>query len=162
MDLCESMLNPGPGTPKLSVHTDDAMLQVIGFLEACVPRMIELVEAASVSGVLSETVFEEVLQANDRLQKVLEDVETAALTETPATTTAAKANMTPDDVMAQFDDLFLGSEEGAPTEAPPAGGGKTTGETNDDFQSDDAKQPAVQPSSSVDEFDAFFSERQGS
>jgi hypothetical protein len=162
MDLCQSMLNPGAGTPKLSVHSDDAMLAVIGFLEACAPRMIELVEAASMSGVLSETVFEEVLQCNDRLQKTLADVETAALTETTADTTAASAPPaagTDDstDLMDQFGDLLL--DEPAMPAAAPAGA-KTTGETGDDG---DVKQPAtIQASSSNDEFDAFFAERQGS
>jgi hypothetical protein len=156
MDLCESMLHPGAGSPKLSVHTSDAMLAVIGFLEACAPRMIELVEAASMTGVLTETVFEETLQCNDRLLKLLSDIETAALTETPAETTvaaAAPASATADDLTDQFNDLLLGNEESDPAPAL-----KTTGET-----SEDVKQPASVPAStSNDEFDAFFAARQGS
>jgi hypothetical protein len=114
------------------------------------------VEAASMSGVLSEQVFEEVLQCNDRLQKILsEDVETAALTETTAETTVAKAP----DVSNQFDDLLLGDLD-EPTPAVAIGAGaKTTGE---DISSSDVKQPAtILASSSNDEFDAFFAERQG-
>jgi hypothetical protein len=153
--LLSSMLHPTNGAPKLSIQSD-AVMAVVGFLEACQPRLIELVEAASMSGVLSEQVFEEVLQCNDRLQKILsEDVETAALTETTAETTVAKAP----DVSNQFDDLLLGDLD-EPTPAVAVGAGaKTTGE---DITSSDLQQPAnILASSSNDEFDAFFAERQG-
>jgi hypothetical protein len=164
MDLAKEMLNPGAGTPKLSVKSE-AFMAVIGFLEACAPRMIELVEAASMSGVLSEAVFEELLNSNDRLQTVLADIETAALTETPAYTTAASAGGpaagtnegSSTDLTDQFGDLLL--DEPAAPSSPAAAGAKTTGEEE---ESDDSKQPASVPaSSSVDEFDAFFAERQG-
>ena len=161
MDLAKEMLNPGAGTPKLSVKSD-AFMAVIGFLEACAPRMIELVEAASMSGVLSEAVFEELLNSNDRLQTVLADIETAALTETPAYTTAASAvsagnEGSSTDLTDQFGDLLLGDE---PSPAPAAGasaGAKTTGEED----SEDFKQPTSVPASSSNDadFDAFFSER---
>lgn len=144
MDLCDSMLKPGAGDPKLSVKSSEAMLAVIGFLEACAPRMVELVEAAA-GGALSEEAFAECLSVNDRLQKQLLDVETAAMTETNAETTAASA---PSSVQEQFEDLLL---EDTPT--PPAGA-KTTGE-----EDEDSKQPAIGQSSSNDEFDSFFAER---
>ena len=150
MDLCHSMLNPGAGDPKLSVKSSDAMLAVIGFLEACGPRMVELVEAAA-TGALSEDVFAEVLSVNDRLQKQLTDIETAALTETPASTTAASA-AAPSSVQEQFEDLLL--DDGAPPVAAAAPVGKTTGE-----EEEDSKQPAIPQSSSADDFDAFFNER---
>lgn len=172
MDLCDSMLNPGGDAPKLSVNTSEAMLAVIGFLEACAPRMIELVEAAA-SGALSEATFEEVLICNDRLQKQLSDIETAALTESTATTTAASAAPT-NDLTAQFDDLLLGPMDdpsSASFSAAPMVGMKSTGEdyTNagvdiaageDDDDDDEKKPPAVEKSSSNDEFDNFFAERQ--
>jgi len=191
MDLCDSMLSPGDGVPRLSVKTSDAMLAVIGFLEACAPRMIELVEAAA-SGALSETVFEEVLMCNDRLQKQLSDIETVALTETPASTTVASAagagaggaagGAAGTDLTAQFDDLLLGpmddpsstslgqsnttasgaglkstGEEGKEDVAAPAPGGV---QGHDGGADNNMKPPAVQKSSSDDEFDAFFNERQ--
>lgn len=176
MDLCDSMLNPDAGTPALSVKTSEAMLAVIGFLEACAPRMIELVEAAA-SGALSETVFEEVLQCNDRLQKQLTDVETAAQTETTIATTAAAASSGAAagiDLTSQFDDLLLGSMDDPSSTSlagAPVVGTKTTGE--EDFfseetkpaagngEDDDAKPPAINQTSSDDEFDAFFADRQG-
>ncbi|KAG7365561.1 hypothetical protein IV203_038765 [Nitzschia inconspicua] len=163
IDLLNQMLNPGAGTPKMSI-TNDAVMAVVGFLEACKPRMIELIEAASMIGVLSETVFEAVLQCNDRLQKALEDVETAALTETTAETTAATAasennNDDDDDVTDQFNDLLLGDLDDPPPSAPVVAGPKSTGEED---STNDMKQPATVPaSSSNDEFDSFFAERQG-
>ena len=185
MDLCDSMLKPGDGVPPLSVKTSEAMLAVIGFLEACAPRMIELVEAAA-SGALSEAVFEEVLTCNDRLQKQLSDIETAALTETPASTTAASAAgasgaAAGTDLTAQFDDLLLGPMDdpsstslGQSNTTASGAGLKSTGEEGKDgvaapapgIQGQDGgadhdlKPPAVQKSSSDDEFDAFFNERQ--
>lgn len=164
MELCDAMLNPGAGDPKLS-WSSEAMLAVVGYLEACAPRMVELVEAAA-SGALSEEVFAECLAANDRLQKQLADVETSALTETSASTTAASAppstTGSSSSVQEQFEDLLLstgnedtGTDTAVPA-APPAavGGAKSTGEEEDDW-----KQPAVQPSGSGDEFDSFFTER---
>ena len=141
MELCQSMLNPGAGDPKLSLESE-AMLAVVGFLEACSPRVVELVEAAA-TGALSEEVFAECLTANDNLQKLLGDVETAAMTETSAATTAASAPAASSALTEQFEDLLLGASE-------PATGGKTTGEE------EDSKQPATDL---TDDFDAFFTER---
>jgi len=94
MDLLDSMLHPTDlAAPKLSVIHDDAVRSVVGYLDACAPRMIELVEACTSTsfGVLSEDVFGHVFACNDRLQQLLEIVDTRILTETPATTTAASA-----------------------------------------------------------------------
>jgi hypothetical protein len=179
MDLCDSMMNPGAGMPAVSVKSD-AMLAVIGFLEACSPRMIELVEVAA-SGALSEAVLEEVLVCNDRLQKQIADIEAAALTETTASTTVASASASNPgcgdvggDLTAQFDDLLLGpvddpsySSLGQPV-ATGTAGLKSTGEEDTVAAfgqytagvDDDKKPPAIQKSSSDDEFDSFFNERQ--
>ena len=98
MDLLDTMLNPisGPelASPKLSVVTNDSIRSVIGYLDACAPRMIELVTACTSTsfGVLSEDVFNDVLGCNDRLQKLLTDVDTRILIETPAMTTAASSS----------------------------------------------------------------------
>jgi hypothetical protein len=166
MDVLEKMLHPTDGISMPLSIENDAVLAIVGFLEACQPRMIELIEAASMtSGVLSETVLESVLQCNDQLQKTLEDVETAAANaaaENTTTTSAAAAAAT--DVTDQFNDLLLGDLDFDDVPAPPpapaaAAAAKTTGEEDDDA----AKQPAtIPPSSSNDEFDAFFAERQGS
>lgn len=140
----------------------EAMLAVVGFLEASAPRMVELVEAAA-TGALSEEVFAECLSANDRLQKLLTDVDTAALTETSASTTAASAPAK-ESLEGQFDDLFLDNTTNATAEAAsttPAVDGKSTGE-EDLFL--DTKQPpsaAAAADTSDDDFDAFFAERSG-
>ncbi|EJK68777.1 hypothetical protein THAOC_10014 [Thalassiosira oceanica] len=60
--------------PLSSIKEDEALLAVIGFLEACAPRMVELIEAAA-GGSLGEKTFEECLVVNDRLTAVLADVE---------------------------------------------------------------------------------------
>ncbi|OEU10492.1 hypothetical protein FRACYDRAFT_246972 [Fragilariopsis cylindrus CCMP1102] len=97
MDVLDTMLNPNSGpdlaSPKLSVVTNDSIRSVIGYLDACAPRMIELVTACTSTsfGVLSEDVFNDVLGCNDRLQKLLTDVDTRILIETPAMTTAASS-----------------------------------------------------------------------
>jgi hypothetical protein len=115
------MLRPGDGSPAPSLKNNDTMLTVIGFLEACAPRMVELVEVGAQQGALSESVLMECLQVNDTLQKLLEDVDTYAFTETPASTTAASAPS----VEEQLDDLLL-DDSGTSNDlfAP----GKTSGE----------------------------------
>jgi hypothetical protein len=70
--LCQSMLSAT--TTASSTTPDEALLTVIGYLEACVPRMIDLIEAAA-QGALKETTFEECLLMNDKLTNVLADVE---------------------------------------------------------------------------------------
>ena len=53
--LAQSMLvNAGP-LSSITNDTNEALLTVIGFLEACVPRMMELIEAAA-SGALKPEV----------------------------------------------------------------------------------------------------------
>jgi hypothetical protein len=90
IQLCESILNPGEGLPTPSLKDNEVLLSVIGFLEACSPRMVELVEAGT-QGALSELVLMECLAVNDKLMKLLETVDTYAFIESPASTTAASA-----------------------------------------------------------------------
>jgi len=72
ISLCQSMLvNAGPLS---SIQDNEALLTVIGFLEACVPRMVELIEAAA-SGAIKEETFEMCLTVNDKLTNILADVE---------------------------------------------------------------------------------------
>ena len=55
ISLAQSMLvNAGP-LSSITNDTNEALLTVIGFLEACVPRMVELIEAAA-SGALKPEV----------------------------------------------------------------------------------------------------------
>ena len=64
--LCREMLPESVG-----IAGDDLLAEVVGFLEACQGRMLELVEAGT-NGLLSEEVFEECLRVNDAIAKTLE------------------------------------------------------------------------------------------
>lgn len=163
MDLLDSMLKTDAGSPAPSFKNQEALLQVIGFLEACAPRMIELVEAAA-QGALSGDVLEKCLQVNDRLLKQLTEVDTLALTESPASTTAASVPVQ------GMSDLFLdesndnGDEEHQFAEKPPAAT-KSTGVEDDDYEDifGERKTAATDSAevgvSKKDSFDDFFEER---
>jgi hypothetical protein len=149
MDLCDSMLRPGGGDPAPSVRRDEAILSVIGFLEACSPRMVELVQAAAI-GALSEHVLMQCLEVNDRLTRTLADIDTVALTETPASTTAA--SVPPKD---PYEDLLFADDSTNNDEPEIAVGVKSTGESSELF--DDDAVPTF--TKSEDAFDSFFNER---
>ena len=152
MNLLDSMLiqHPGVSETKPSVATSEAVRSVVGYLDACGPRMIELVTACmSRENVLSEDVLGDVLGCNDRLQKLLSDVDTLLLTEAEprASTTeaspaaAAATTSAAADLTNQFDDLLLGDDTGdlfggdepAAAAVPSIAGAKTTGETSEGF-----------------------------
>eukprot|EP00533_Pseudo-nitzschia_delicatissima_P007277 CAMPEP_0116100060 /NCGR_PEP_ID=MMETSP0327-20121206/12096_1 /TAXON_ID=44447 /ORGANISM="Pseudo-nitzschia delicatissima, Strain B596" /LENGTH=195 /DNA_ID=CAMNT_0003591971 /DNA_START=254 /DNA_END=841 /DNA_ORIENTATION=- len=163
MNLLDSMIFPTDSSaPKLSVKTNEAVRSVVGYLDACGPRMIELVTACmSRDGVVSEEVFGDVLACNDRLQKLLGDVDTLLLVETPASTTAASAAAaeaapTSEDLTDQFGDLLLGDENPFAEPDVPTAGAKTTGE-----EEEDEKPIAAPAAAAKDPFDDFFAERTG-
>lgn len=163
MDLCDNMLHPGDGSPAPSLKNNEALLAVIGFLEACGPRMVELVEAAT-QGALSEAVLMECLAVNDRLLKLLADIDTYAFTESPASTTAASAPPKSEEAN-DFSDLLL-DEKPNPTKNNAIGGKSMEedifAEANDLLSSvadtDNSKLPAKE-SVEKDEFDDFLAER---
>jgi len=64
--LCREMLPESPG-----IEYDETLAEIIGFLEACQPRMVDLVEAG-MQGMLDEEVLGTALQVNDDLHKTLE------------------------------------------------------------------------------------------
>ena len=170
MELCHSMLHPSDGSPAPSLKNNDSLLGVIGFLEACAPRMIELVEAAA-QGALSEDVLCQCLSVNDQLLKQLADIDTYSFTETPASTTAAAAPTT--NLEDDMDDLLL--DEGGKVDlfGLHVVSGKSTGD-DDPFNHDllglnassveDGKKPAadskaVTAAEPKDEFDDFLADR---
>ena len=53
-------------------ETDEALLAVVGFLEACAPRIVDLIEAGA-SGVLTEATLMKCLEVNDKLLAALSD-----------------------------------------------------------------------------------------
>ncbi|CAB9506029.1 expressed unknown protein [Seminavis robusta] len=181
MDLLDSMLKPGADSPTPSVKKHEALLAVIGFLEACAPRMVELVEAAA-QGLLSGHVLEKCLAVNDRLLKQLQEIDTLALTETAASTTAASVPVK--DMAELLLDDDDDEDDDKRKQAPPAGT-KSTGEDEEDNgklpaaedgkvpaadedgkmpAEDDGKMPAaaapdVAATGEKDSFDDFFAER---
>jgi hypothetical protein len=180
MDLCQNMLRPGDGDPAPAIGNDEAVQSVIGFLEACAPRMVELVEAAA-QGALTETVLMTCLEVNDRLHKMLADIDTVAMTETPASTTSASApssaatdsaatdidNMNLDDLLLQDDSDLFGEN------VIPLANSKSTGEDEEEVVNDPFGNTVLQPTTTSgganaavptstkaeEEFDSFFNER---
>ena len=153
MDLLDSMLKPGADSPAPSLKNHEALLAVIGFLEACAPRMVELVEAAA-QGALSGHVLEKCLAVNDRLLKQLQEIDTIALTETAASTTAASAPVKDMAELLLDDDDDDDDHKAKP---PPVAGMKSTGEDEED-----SKIPAADAIPDVgknDSFDDFLAER---
>lgn len=71
--LCREMLPQSPG-----IASDDLLSEVVGFLEACQARLMELIEARLSGGEnsqeteLSEEVFEYCLRVNDALTRTLD------------------------------------------------------------------------------------------
>lgn len=80
LDKCDHYLRPGGAMFRERIAKTDDLLETIGFLEACSPRMVELVEAAA-QGAVGEAVLMECLQINDRLAKCLTDIEAVTLVE---------------------------------------------------------------------------------
>lgn len=69
--LCESMLVEIQSTTQ--VDSNESLLTVVGFLEACVPRVRELINVGMTS--LKEETLTKCFQVNDDLCKILEDVD---------------------------------------------------------------------------------------
>ena len=68
-DICSAILKENGG--KFD-YFDETLLAVIGFLEACTPRTVKLVEAATKGGV-KESALVRCLEVNDRLLKVVSE-----------------------------------------------------------------------------------------
>lgn len=154
MDLLDAMIKPSADAPDR-----DSLLTVIGFLEACAPRMIELVEAAA-QGALSGSVLEKCLEVNDRLLKQLQDVDTMSMMASETSASAATGGGPPTDDLAN---LFLDDDDDDHHKKKPAPATKSTGE--DDDLGDlfgEGKLPAEDSPLDVpakDSFDDFISER---
>ena len=69
--LCQSMLVEIQSTTQ--VDSNESLLAIIGFLEACVPRVRELINVGMTS--LKEETLTKCFQVNDDLCKILEDVD---------------------------------------------------------------------------------------
>lgn len=116
IDLCVEMVKEQNG--KID-STNDALLGVIGFLEACVPRMVELVEAAA-QGILLESTLETCLSVNDRLLKVLSDCEGNADSKPSYAQPAAAAAAAKPSTDVDLDDLLLDDSVVSPSNYKPS------------------------------------------
>jgi hypothetical protein len=115
--LCREMLPVSPG-----IERDEALAEVIGFLEACRDRMFDLIEAGS-RGEINEVVFEEVFKVNDALLKTLEAEQSGAFINVDEETNPTKGpgEKAPDNFFADFDNNFPSSGNAkAPAPAPAA------------------------------------------
>jgi hypothetical protein len=65
IELCQEMLPHSPG-----IEHDEILWELIGFLEACQPRLLALIQAGS-SGILDESIMEACLKLNDALIRTL-------------------------------------------------------------------------------------------
>ena len=68
VSLLESMLPNSPG-----IKDDEAMSEVVGFLEACRPRLANLVEVGLAGGLGDADTVAHLLAVNDAVQQVLAD-----------------------------------------------------------------------------------------
>jgi hypothetical protein len=64
--LCREILMVSDG-----IETDEALADIIGFLEACRDRMVDVIEAGT-QGLLGEELFEVCLKVHDSISKTLE------------------------------------------------------------------------------------------
>jgi len=136
ISLCQSMLvNAGPLS---SIQDNEALLTVIGFLEACVPRMMELIEAAA-SGAIKEETFEMCLTVNDKLTNILADVEKDPEDRQPLTVAASASensgsgsDMVSDNKIDSDMNKLSITSEGADNDIKL--GGKTSGMSEEDLR----------------------------
>lgn len=64
--MCRDMIAISPG-----IDQDEALAEVIGYLEACRDRMVDLIDAGT-NGLLSESLFWLCLKVNDAIINTLE------------------------------------------------------------------------------------------
>jgi len=133
INLCTSMLleicptsisDYNQNTVNTAIDSNDSLLGVIGFLEACVPRLLYLVESGTQGSFANEDTLTRILQVNDDLCKVLADVDNSLtlfksylqnkeLTPASASTPTA-GNITLDNLDVKFDAFSIGDETDAP------------------------------------------------
>ena len=149
IDAARALLAAPECNTAADVDANETLLVYVGFLEACVPRMEQLVEGA-LGGKVGEETLEKILLLNDRLNRTLDDcdnpsavavdTEGAASAAAPAAAAAAPAPAAADDNFDPFGDTDL-SSSAAPTPAPaPA---PAVADEDDPFASLAAAKPAA-------------------
>jgi hypothetical protein len=103
---CDELLAAAAAANSNSTNDDDStivrsstttalLLDVVGFLEASAPRMVELVEVAA-QGAVSDVVLMKCLDVNDRLTKALSDIDAVVTFVDTSSSEAAAAAAEPD------------------------------------------------------------------
>jgi hypothetical protein len=160
IDLCQSLLTSCP-TPS-SIDSNESLLSIIGFLEACVPRMLELIESAA-TGALSEHVFEECLVVNDRLACILGDVEKDAKDRMPLTLAASAGGAREEEEIDLSDGLNSLKVDSSKVADPFASGDLLAPTPVEDPFSvlEESSKPAAEGAKveEDEDFDAFFKDR---
>ena len=148
IDAARALLAAPDCNTASDVDANETLLVYLGFLEACVPRMEQLVEGA-LGGKVGVEKLEKILLLNDRLNRTLDDcdnpsavtvdTEGAASAAAPAAA-AAPAPAAADDNFDPFGDTDL-SSSAAPAQAPaPA---PAVADEDDPFASLAAAKPAA-------------------
>ena len=156
VDACRALLSAPDMKKAEDVDGNEVLLAYVGFLEACVPRMEQLVETALSTGALGESTVEKIFIMNDRLNKTLEDCDhPSRVTDTapaPTSTGTASGSGTASAAAPADDANFdpFGVAESNTSAAP--------GEV-DPFASPASQQPADATSASDDPFDLLAKER---
>lgn len=136
IDACRRMLAAPDMKTSADVDGNETLLVYVGFLEACVSRMKQLVEGALSTGALGENTIEKVFLMNDRLNKTLEDcddpskVTEEAAAPAAAAAAAAAATVPPaDDMFDPFGETSDTSAEVDPFASPAAAAATPTSST---------------------------------
>ena len=145
IDAARSLLSAPDCNTSSDVAANETLLAYVGFLEACVPRMEQLVEGA-LGGKVGEGTLEKILLLNDRLNRTLDDCDnpSAVMAEAEgacAAAAAAPAEAAPTTSDGNFDPF---GESTAASAAPPT---STAADEDDPFASLAAAKPAPADSS---------------
>lgn len=124
IDAARALLAAPKCNTASDVDGNETLLVYVGFLEACVPRMEQLVEGA-LGGKVGEETLEKILLLNDRLNRTLDDcdnpslvtVDTEGAAPAAAAAAPAAAAASIDDNFDPFGDTDL-SSSATPTPAP--------------------------------------------
>ena len=146
IDAARSLLSAPDCNTSSDVDANETLLVYVGFLEACVPRMEQLVEGA-LGGKVGEETLEKILLLNDRLNRTLDDCDNPSAVMAEAEGACAAAAAAPAEAApATSDDNFdpFGETMAASAALPAAA------DEDDPFASLAAAKPA--PADSSDPF----------
>ena len=148
IDAARSLLSAPDCNTSSDVDANETLLVYVGFLEACVPRMEQLVEVA-LGGKVGEETLEKILLLNDRLNRTLDDCDNPSAVMAEAEGACAAAAAAPAEAApATSDDNFdpFGETTAASAALPAAA------DEDDPFASLAAAKPAPADSSGNDPF----------